>query len=165
MHVVTSCGTNPDRTMFRFTIKLLTDGNLANQLSLGGGLEDLKAAQPCYSMPVLMKLRWGQWFTAPLRPLTGRQWKTPTTMNLVVEVRWSPDCCVIHSELSIYLHYTQLKTLLMETGLMEMFASVILNTAQDFDGRCVQKFVFYQNKCTGTFFFSVRSQEINSNIT
>lgn len=53
----------------------------------------------------------------------------------------------------------------METGLMEMFASVILNTAQDFDGRCVQKFVFYQNKCTGTFFFSVRSQEINSNIT
>lgn len=157
MHVVTSCGTNPDRTMFRFTIKLLTDGNLANQLSLGGGLEDLKAAHPCYSMPVLMKVRPGQWFTAPLLPLTARQWKTPTTMNLIVEVRWSPDCCVTHSESSILLHYTQLKTLFMETGLMEMFAAVILNTAQHFDGRCVQNFVFYQNNCTGTFLFNVRS--------
>lgn len=33
MHVVTSCGTNPDQTMFHFTIKLLTDGNLAKQRS------------------------------------------------------------------------------------------------------------------------------------
>lgn len=140
MHVVTSCGTNPDQTMFHFTIKLLLDGNLAEQPSaLGSGLEDLKAPHPYCSMPVFMKLRAWQGFTSPSQPLSQPVRGRRQPQLCLVEVRWSSDCCVNHFQSSILLHYMQGKILFMEKGLMGMFAAVLLNTAQDFK-RCLRTF-------------------------